>query len=124
MKKILFAVMAMIAIGLTSCTNKAQQSEGAEAAEASISALTEQLEAGDASKFAEVLTTVKEKIAEFVKSNPEVAKEYVTKVQEFSIASFPDETLAYAATLFRFGSFWFRKCTCSTCLFISPSFLK
>ena len=56
MKKILFAVMAMIAIGLTSCSNKAQQSEGAEAAEATISALTEQLEAGDASKFAEVLT--------------------------------------------------------------------
>ena len=83
MKKILFAVMAMIAIGLTSCTNKAQQDEATAAAEASISALTEQLQAGDASKFAEVLTTVKEKIAEFVKSNPEVAKEYVAKVQEF-----------------------------------------
>lgn len=83
MKKILFAVMAMIAIGLTSCTNKAQQDEASAAAEASISALTEQLQAGDASKFAEVLTTVKEKIAEFVKSNPEVAKEYVAKVQEF-----------------------------------------
>ena len=83
MKKILFAVMAMIVIGLTSCTNKAQQDEASAAAEASISALTEQLQAGDASKFAEVLTTVKEKIAEFVKSNPEVAKEYVAKVQEF-----------------------------------------
>ena len=83
MKKILIAVMAMIAIGLTSCTNKAQQDEASAAAEASISALTEQLQAGDASKFAEVLTTVKEKIAEFVKSNPEVAKEYVAKVQEF-----------------------------------------
>ena len=83
MKKILFAVMAMIVIGLTSCTNKAQQDEASAAAEASISALTEQLQAGDASKFAEVLTTIKEKIAEFVKSNPEVAKEYVAKVQEF-----------------------------------------
>lgn len=60
MKKVLFAVMAMIAIGFTSCGNKTQsQTEGTdtevtinaeEEAAATINALTEQIEAKDASK--------------------------------------------------------------------------
>ena len=95
MKKIILAVMAVAAIGFaTSCGNKTQQGEAVdsvalvdslagEAANVSISALAEQLEAGDASKFQEVLVTVKTKIAELIKKNPEVAKEYVAKVQTF-----------------------------------------
>ena len=95
MKKIMLAVMAVAAIGFaTSCGNKTQQGEAVdsvalvdslagEAANVSISALAEQLEAGDASKFQEVLVTVKTKIAELIKQNPEVAKEYVAKVQTF-----------------------------------------
>jgi len=95
MKKIILAVMAVAAIGFaTSCGNKTQQGEAVdsvalvdslagEAANVSISALAEQLEAGDASKFQEVLVTVKTKIAELIKQNPEVAKEYVAKVQTF-----------------------------------------
>jgi len=95
MKKIMLAVMAVAAIGFaTSCGNKTQQGEAVdsvalvdslagEAANVSISALAEQLEAGDASKFQEVLVTVKTKIAELIKKNPEVAKEYVAKVQTF-----------------------------------------
>ena len=95
MKKVLLAVMAVAAIGFTSCGNKTQavaeevdsvaiiDSLAAEAAEVSISALSEQLEAGDVNKFEEVLTTVKEKIAELIQSNPEIAKEYVAKVQNF-----------------------------------------
>ena len=76
MKKFLFAVMAVAAIGFTSCGNKTQPVEAeevdsvaiidslaAEAADASISALSEQLEAADASKFEQALTAVKEKIA-------------------------------------------------------------
>ncbi len=95
MKKIILAVMAVAAISFTSCGNKTQQAAEAvdsvaivdslagEAANSSISALAEQLEAGDANKFQEVLTTVKEKIASLIKENPEIAKEYVVKVQNF-----------------------------------------
>ena len=87
--------MAMFAIGFTSCGNKNQAPAEAPAAEeevvfnaeeeaaATISALTEQIEAKDASKFQEVLATVQEKIKEIIGSNPEIAKEYVTKVQNF-----------------------------------------
>ena len=95
MKKILFAVMAVVAIGFTSCGNKTQASAdevdsaaivdslAAEAANISISALSEQIEAGDASKLQAVLETIKTKVAELIKTNPEVAKEYVEKVQNF-----------------------------------------
>ena len=95
MKKIMFAVMAMCAIGFTACGNKAQApADNAEAVEevtynaedeaaASISALTEQIEAQDANKLQEVLAAVQEKIKDIIGSNPEVAKEYVTKIQDF-----------------------------------------
>ena len=95
MKKIVLAVMAVAAIGFTaSCGNKTQQADAVdsvaivdslagEAANATISALTEQLEAKDANKLQETLATIKEKIASLIKENPEVAKEYVAKVQSF-----------------------------------------
>lgn len=95
MKKILFAVMAVVAIGFTSCGNKTQapgdevdsaaivDSLAEEAAQISISALSEQIEAGDASKLQAVLETIKVKVTELIKTNPEVAKEYVEKVQDF-----------------------------------------
>ena len=93
MKKVLFAVMAMIAIGFTSCGNKTQsQTEGTdtevtinaeEEAAATIDALTEQIEAKDASKLQEVIESVKEKVVSFITSDPEAAKEYVQKVQDF-----------------------------------------
>ena len=90
----MFAVMAMFAIGFTSCGNKAQAPAEApveeevvynaeEEAAASISALTEQIEAQDANKFQEVLAAVQEKIKEIIGANPEIAKEYVTKIQDF-----------------------------------------
>ncbi len=94
MKKIVLAVMAIAAIGFTSCGNKAQQAEavdsvaivdslaGAEA-QGIIDQLKAQLEAGDAGMLQQVLTTAKEKIAQLVKENPQVAKEYVAKVQNF-----------------------------------------
>ena len=93
MKKILFAVMAMVAIGFTACNNKTQQGEATDSTEvainvddeanATIAALTEQIEAKDANKLQEALAAVKEKIAELIKANPETAKEYVAKVQGF-----------------------------------------
>jgi len=98
MKKILLAVMAIAAIGFTSCGNKTQQAgEAAEAvdsvaiidsiaqgaAQETIDALSADLEANDVSKLQATLESIKVKIAEIVKNNPEVAKEYVVKVQNF-----------------------------------------
>ena len=96
MKKIMFAVMAMFAIGFTSCGNKTQAPADAadsiqeamvynaeEEAAASINQLTEQIEAQDAGKFQEVLVAIQEKIKDIIGTNPEVAKEYVTKIQDF-----------------------------------------
>ena len=98
MKKILLAVMAVAAIGFTSCGNKTQQADAETAAvdsvaivdsiaqgaaQETIDALTADLEANDASKLQATLESIKVKIAEIVKNNPEVAKEYVVKVQTF-----------------------------------------
>ena len=98
MKKILLAVMAVAAIGFTSCGNKTQQADAETAAvdsvaivdsiaqgaaQETIDALSADLEANDASKLQATLEGIKAKIAEIVKNNPEVAKEYVVKVQTF-----------------------------------------
>ena len=94
MKKILLAVMAVAAIGFTSCGNKTAQGDAAdstavevnvadEEADAAIAALTANLEANDANKFQEILATVKDKAAELIKANPEAAKQYVERVQSF-----------------------------------------
>ena len=95
MKKIVFAVMAVVAIGFaTSCGNKTQQAEAIDsvalidslssaAAQEDIDAINGLFEAGDANKLQEALAAVKEKIANLIKENPEVAKEYVAKVQTF-----------------------------------------
>ena len=94
MKKILLAVMAVAAIGFTACGNKAQQGEATdstavevnvadEEADAAIAALTSNLETKDASKSQQALDTVKAKIAELIKTNPEAAKQYVARVQTF-----------------------------------------
>ena len=95
MKKFVLAVMAVAAIGFTaSCGNKTQQgaridtvavidSIASGAAQEDIDAISGILASKDAAKLQEALAAVKEKIASFIKENPEVAKEYVTKVQEF-----------------------------------------
>ena len=84
MKKIMFAVMAMCAIGFTACGNKAQAPaeneetvetmvyNAEEEAAASINQLTEQIEAQDASKFQEVLAAIQEKIKAFAGENEAV----------------------------------------------------
>ena len=94
MKKILFLMMAAVAVGFTSCKNSVKQNAEAfeqgydeatieNEAENTISALQTQLEAGDVNKFQEVLESVKTKVAEIIKQNPEIAKQYVAKVQAF-----------------------------------------
>ena len=96
MKKFVLAVMAVAAIGFTaSCGNKTQQAEvevdsvaivdslASAAAQTDIDAISALLNGGDATKLGEALAAVKEKIAKLIKENPEVAKEYVAKVQNF-----------------------------------------
>ena len=94
MKKILFAVMAVVAISLTSCGNKTQQGEATdstaiveslagEAAQGIIDELKAQIEAGDLTKLQGALVAAKDKVVELIKENPEVAKEYVAKVQTY-----------------------------------------
>jgi hypothetical protein len=96
MKKIVLAVMAVAAISFASCGNKTQQanaeavdsvaiidSMATAAAQGDIDAISGLLNGGDATKLQEALAAVKGKIATLIKENPEVAKEYVAKVQNF-----------------------------------------
>ena len=94
MKKILLAVMAVAAIGFTSCGNKTQQGEAVDSvavadsiAEAEAQGVIDALKAAIANKDAaalnDVLEQCKAKGAELVKQNPELAKEYAAKVQNF-----------------------------------------
>ena len=95
--------MAFVAAGLTftSCDNKAKAPapeeettviEGADealindanaAADEIIAGLTDNIEKKDVSAIETALNTVKEKVSEFLAKNPEVAKEFLTKVQSF-----------------------------------------
>lgn len=95
MKKILLAVMAVAAIGFTSCGgNKTEQGEDVdsvalidslseEAIQETLDALNGVIDAKDADKLKEVLEDSKAKVAELVKQNPELAKAYVAKLQKF-----------------------------------------
>ena len=115
----MFMVMAACAISFTSCGNKAQQAPAdeteaaAEAVEVDVDAaineataqLSEQIEAQDANKLQDVIAAVQQKISEFLKQNPEAAKEYVAKIQDFlkenaeKIKAFAGENEAVQAAL-------------------------
>lgn len=93
MKKLVLMVVAAVAIGFVSCGNKsanqapADQTEVATAADVDLenatADLAAQLESGDANKLQAALDAVQAKLAELVQSNPELAQEYLTKVQDF-----------------------------------------
>ncbi|MBR1547101.1 MAG: hypothetical protein IJ637_00020 [Prevotella sp.] len=94
MKKIIVAVMAVAAISFTSCGNKTQQAEAVDsvaivdslagsAAQGIIDELKAQVEAADVTKLQDALVAAKDKVVELVKENPEVAREYVVKVQSY-----------------------------------------
>jgi len=91
MKKLFIMAIAATAFTFTSCGNKsneqAQQAEVEEVAEATaeeaVNDMAAQLEAGDANKFQTALTSLYEKAAQLLKENPEKAKEYLGKAQEF-----------------------------------------
>ena len=96
MKKIFVAALAVVAISFASCDNKAQKAvenaadstqvvagDASAAADEIISALSEQIEKKDAGALQSTLESIKAKIAEYISTNPEVAKEYLSKVQGF-----------------------------------------
>ena len=94
MKKIFVMIAVAMTVGLASCGNKngaqasdQQDTEMASAADATIENATAeiaaQLEAGDASKLQQAIQAAKEKVQELLQDNPEMAKEYLTKVQNY-----------------------------------------
>lgn len=104
MKKVFFMVAAVAAMTFASCDNKPTNtqadaadsvaveagdslvatSEGAAAAaQTTIDELKAKIDAKDASAIQTALQAAQAKAAEFLKANPELAKEYLAKVQEF-----------------------------------------
>ena len=90
MKKIIFAVMAIAAIGFTSCGNKTQQAEAVDTvvvedtlSQATVDQIAEVLEVKDATVLQEVLVNVKNQAANLILDNPEEAKAYIAAVQTY-----------------------------------------
>ena len=79
MKKFMLMAVAVLTLGLTSCKEEAKNDEAA----AVIENLKNELESGDANAVQTTLQNAQEKIAELVAKDPEAAKTYVTKIQDF-----------------------------------------
>ena len=79
MKKFLFVAVAALTLGLASCSESTKTDEAA----AVIENMKTQMEAGDANAMASALSDAQAKIADLVAKDPEAAKTYVTKVQDF-----------------------------------------
>lgn len=77
MKKLFFALMAVVAISFASCSSNGNA--GAEVTEQ----LEQALNSGDANSFKDKLTVIVDKVKSLVTENPEQAKEYLAKAQEF-----------------------------------------
>lgn len=96
MKKFFMMAMAVVAMTFASCGNKTEKpveevidsvavltEEANAAAEDAISQLSATLEQKDASALQTALEAIKAKVAEFIAINPGIAKEYISKVQNF-----------------------------------------
>ncbi len=96
MKKIFMMTLAAVAISLTSCGNKTNNTAAGEstdnieanatvkaAVENTISVLAKSMEAKDAAALQQAVEEIKQETAEFLANNPEEAKEYLTQVQAF-----------------------------------------
>ena len=96
MKKFFMMAMAVVAMTFASCGNKTEKpveevidsvavltEEANAAAEDAISQLSATLEKQDASALQTALEAIKAKVAEFIAINPGIAKEYISKVQNF-----------------------------------------
>lgn len=90
MKKLFFALMAVVAMTLASCSGRTEAPGAAEAtaeapaqADEVAAALESDINSGNADTFKARITAIIEKIKELVTQNPAVAQEYFTKAQEF-----------------------------------------
>ena len=99
MKKLFILAIAAVAMTFASCGNKAANAGGEdstavdsteavaqqaqEAADGAISNLTEILKGKDANALKDAIESIKAKAGEFLAQNPDLAKEYLTKVQNF-----------------------------------------
>lgn len=82
MKKLMIALMAIVAMTLmSSCGNSNLSDDPKEM----VSQLGENLKAGDGNKFVTMLGDVKTKAVSFLKDNPGKAKEYLQAVQKFLV---------------------------------------
>lgn len=82
MKKLMIALMAIVAMTLmSSCGNSSLSDDPKEM----VGQLGENLKAGDGNKFVALLGDVKTKAISFVKDNPAKAKEYLQAAQKFLV---------------------------------------
>lgn len=82
MKKLMIALMAIVAMTLmSSCGNSNLSDDPKEM----VSQLDENLKAGDGNKFVTMLGDVKTKAVSFLKDNPGKAKEYLQAAQKFLV---------------------------------------
>lgn len=82
MKKLMIALMAVVAMTLmSSCGNTSLSDDPKEM----VGQLTENLKAGDGNKFVTMLGDVKTKAVSFLKDNPGKAKEYLQAAQKFLV---------------------------------------
>lgn len=80
MKKLLLALMAVVAMTIVSCNMGGNLSDDPKEM---VSQLDENLKAGDGNKFVTMLGDVKAKAISLVKDNPGKAKEYLQAAQKF-----------------------------------------
>lgn len=80
MKKLLIALMAVVAMTIVSCNMGGNLSDDPKEM---VSQLDENLKAGDGNKFVTMLGDVKAKAISLVKDNPGKAKEYLQAAQKF-----------------------------------------
>ena len=82
MKKLMIALMAIVAMTLmSSCGNSNLSDDPKEM----VNQLGENLKAGDGNKFVTMLGDVKTKAVSFLKDNPGKAKEYLQAAQKFLV---------------------------------------
>ena len=81
MKKLLFALMAVLAVTFVSCSKG--DANLSDDPKEMVGQLDENLKAGDGNKFVTMLEGVKSKALGFLKDNPNKAKEYLQAAQKF-----------------------------------------
>jgi uncharacterized lipoprotein NlpE involved in copper resistance len=82
MKKLMIALMAVVAMTLMSSCGNSNLSDDPKDM---VGQLTENLKAGDGNKFITMLGDVKTKAISFLKDNPAKAKEYLQAAQKFLV---------------------------------------